>query len=157
VLTLLTLSDRIIRVRAQELFSYAEYPVEFVMFDVSGFGRPLDYKPLLALPEVQAQTRAPPVRMVADAPGVELDEIRETYDRRVTPRRLDVASGTIEAGTVGAIQMETIGVIDGRDAIVIEHVNRMAPDIAPDWPSSDRGGTYRVWRSRARRRRCSTS
>jgi hypothetical protein len=69
------------------------------MFDVFGFGRPLGYKPLLALPGVQAQTWAPPVRMVADALGVELDEIRETYDRRVTPRRLDVASGTIEAGT----------------------------------------------------------
>jgi 2,4-diaminopentanoate dehydrogenase len=40
--------------------------------------------------------------------------------------------------------METIGVIDGRDAIVIEHINRMAPDLAPDWPSATRDGTYRV-------------
>ncbi len=50
----------------------------------------------------------------------------------------------IEAGTVGAIRMETIGVIDGRDAIVIEHVNRMAPEVAPHWPAGDRDGTYRV-------------
>jgi 2,4-diaminopentanoate dehydrogenase len=40
--------------------------------------------------------------------------------------------------------METIGVVDGRDAIVIEHVNRMAPDVAPDWPVGERDGTYRI-------------
>jgi hypothetical protein len=40
--------------------------------------------------------------------------------------------------------METIGVVDGRDAIVIEHINRMAPDLAPDWPTASRDGTYRV-------------
>ena len=50
----------------------------------------------------------------------------------------------IEAGTVGAVRFETIGVVDGRDAIVIEHVNRMADDLAPDWPRPDVDGTYRV-------------
>jgi 2,4-diaminopentanoate dehydrogenase len=70
--------------------------------------------------------------------------VRETYQREVTPRRLEVASGTIEAGTVGAIRMETIGVVDGRDAIVVEHVNRMAADLAPHWPTAERDGTYRV-------------
>jgi hypothetical protein len=34
--------------------------------------------------------------------------------------------------------------VDGRDAIVIEHVNRMAPDLAPEWPTSERDGTYRI-------------
>ncbi len=144
VLTLLTLSDTITSVRAQELFSYAEYPVEFVMFEVFGFGQPLDHTPIMALPGVQAQAWAPPVRMVADALGTPLDDIRETYNRRVADRRLEVASGVIEPGTVGAIRMETIGVVDGRDAIVIEHVNRMSDDIAPDWPQADRDGTYRI-------------
>ena len=27
---------------------------------------------------------------------------------------------------------------------MIEHVNRMAPDLAPDWPSARRDGTYRL-------------
>jgi hypothetical protein len=144
VLTLLTMSDTIASVRAQELFSYADYPVEFVMFEVFGFGQHLEHQPIMALPGMQAQAWAPPVRMVADALGTPLDEIRETYDRRVTDRRLDVASGVIEAGTVGAIRMETIGVVDGRDAIVIEHVNRMADDLAPDWPRADSDGTYRI-------------
>ena len=37
--------------------------------------------------------------------------------------------GTIDAGTVGAIRTQAIGVVDGHDAIVIEHVNRMAADL----------------------------
>ena len=45
---------------------------------------------------------------------------------------------------VGAVRFETIGVVDGRDAIVIEHVNRMAPDLCPEWPTADRDGTYRI-------------
>ena len=90
----------------------------------------------MELPGVQTSTWGPPVQMVADALGAELDEIRETYDKRATDAELHVAAGTIDAGTVGAVRFETIGVVDGRDAIVIEHVNRMAPDIAPDWPTA---------------------
>ena len=144
VLTLLTQSESIRSVRTQELFRYDEYPVTFMMFDVFGFGKPLDHTPLMSYDGAQLTTWGPPVRMVAHALGVELDTIRETYERRVTERTLEVAAGVIEAGTVGAIRMETIGVVNGQDAIVIEHVNRMADDIAPDWPTADRDGTYRI-------------
>jgi hypothetical protein len=48
------------------------------------------------------------------------------------------------AAALGAVRFETIGVIAGRDAIVIEHVNRMALDLAPTWPSAARDGTYRI-------------
>jgi hypothetical protein len=144
VLTLATLSDRIRSVRTQEIFGYEHYPVAFTMFEVFGFGKPLEHLCLMELPGVQTSAWGPPVQMVADQLNVELDEIRETYDKRITDRRLDVAAGTIAAGTVGAVRFETIGVVDGRDAIVIEHVNRMAPDLAPDWPTADRDGTYRI-------------
>jgi hypothetical protein len=144
VLVLATLARRLHAVRTQEIFTYAEYPVTFTMFDVFGFGRPPEHRCLMELPGVQASAWGPPVQLVADQLGAPLDEIRETYDKRVTDRPLDVAAGTIEAGTVGAVRFETIGVVDGRDAIVIEHINRMAPDLAPEWPTADRDGTYRI-------------
>jgi hypothetical protein len=144
VLVLATLTRRITSVRTQELFSYADYPVTFTMFDVFGFGRPPEQTCLMELPGVQASAWGPPVRLVADHLGAELDDVRETYEKRVTDRRLEVASGMIEPGTVGAVRFETIGVVEGRDAVVIEHVNRMAPDLAPDWPAPDVDGTYRV-------------
>jgi hypothetical protein len=144
VLTLATLSNRIDRIRTQEIFSYADYPVAFTMFEVFGFGKPSEYRALMERPGVQTAAWGPPVRMVADHLGAKLEEIRETYEKRATDRRLEVAAGVIEPGTVGAVRFETIGVVDGRDAIVIEHINRMAPDIAPDWPTASRDGTYRL-------------
>jgi hypothetical protein len=144
VLTLLTLSKTVRSVRVQEIFSYTDYPVAFVMREVFGFGKPLDHVPLLSRGGAQSATWGAPVRMIAAAMGVQLDSIRETYEKAATPRRLQVACGVIEAGSVGAVRFETIGVSGGRDAIVIEHVNRMAQGLAPDWPSARRDGTYRV-------------
>jgi hypothetical protein len=144
VLALCTMSNTIDTIRTQEIFGYEDYPVAFTMFEVFGFGKPAEHRCIMELPGVQASAWAPPVRMVADHLGVESLEIRETYEKRLTDRRLEVAAGVIEAGTVGAVRFETIGVVNGRDAIVIEHVNRMAPDIAPDWPTAGRDGTYRI-------------
>ena len=143
-LTLMTMSDTVASVRTQEIFRYDAYPVAFVMFDVFGFGKPMEYQAIMAMPGVQSGTWGPPVRMIADRLGVELDRIRETYEKVVTPRTLEVAAGTIEAGTVGAVRFETIGVVHGQDAIVIEHVNRMAGELAPEWPTAPRDGTYRI-------------
>jgi hypothetical protein len=144
VLLLSTLTRRIRSVRTQEIFTYADYPVPFTIYEVFGFGKPIEHTCIMELPGVQRSAWGPPVQMVADRLGVELDEIRETYDKRVTDRPLTTAAGPIEAGTVGAVRFETIGVVDGRDAIVIEHVNRMATDLAPDWPTAGRDGTYRI-------------
>ncbi len=139
-----TLSSTITSIRTQEIFDYSDYPNTFMMFDVFGFGRPMDFTPLMSLGGSQRFAWGPPVQFVAHALGVELDDIVETYERVEAPRQLEVAAGTIAAGTCGAIRMETIGVVDGQPAIVIEHVNRMAADIAPQWPVAARDGTYRV-------------
>lgn len=144
VLVLSTLSHRIRSVRTQEIFSYSDYPVAFTIFEVFGFGKPPEHRCIMELPGIQAGTWGPPVRMVADLLGAPIEEVRETYEKRVTEKRLEVAAGVIEAGTVGAVRFETIGVVGGREAIVIEHVNRMAPDLAPDWPTAERDGTYRI-------------
>jgi hypothetical protein len=115
-----------------------------MMLDVMGFGKPLDYEPMLALPGAQTSAWGPGINLIAAALGVQLDGIREEFDRVVTDRTLEVACGTIEAGTCGALRTQTIGVVDGRDAIVIEHVNRMARDLAPEWPNRERDGTYLI-------------
>jgi len=35
-------------------------------------------------------------------------------------------------------------VVDGREAIIIEHVTRLAPDVAPEWPQGQGDLSYRV-------------
>jgi hypothetical protein len=48
--------------------------------------------------------------------------------------------GTFEAGTQGALRFEVQGIVDGEPVIVIEHVTRIHPSCAPDWPSPADGG-----------------
>jgi 2,4-diaminopentanoate dehydrogenase len=141
---LTTMSNTIRSIRSSEIAMYDTYPVTFMMMDVMGFGKPLDYDAMLGLPGSILSAWAPGINLIASALGVELDEIREEFDRVVSDRTFEVACGTIEAGTVGAIRTQAIGVVDGRDAIVIEHVNRMAADLAPEWPTAERDGLYRI-------------
>jgi hypothetical protein len=138
-----TLSNRIRSIRAQEIFDYSAYPNQDLMVDAMGFGKPLDFTPLLELDGAQQFAWGPPIGLVAKALGAELDDITETYERVTTPRDLHVACGTIPAGTCGAVRAETTGVVEGHPVITIEHINRMAPDLAPEWASAP-NGTYRL-------------
>jgi hypothetical protein len=140
---LTTLSNTIRSIRAQEIFDYSGYPNAHMMVDVMGFGKPLDFTPLLALDGAQKFAWGPPIGLVARALGLTLDEVTESYERVVTPRDLTVACGVIPAGTCGAVRAETVGMVDGEPVIIIEHVNRMAPDLAPEWASAP-NGTYRL-------------
>ncbi|WP_082950599.1 dihydrodipicolinate reductase [Mycobacterium sp. 1164985.4] len=138
-----TLSNTIRSIRAQEIFDYSAYPNRDLMIDAMGFGKPLDFTPLLELDGAQQFAWGPPIGLVAKALGVELEKVTESYERVLTPRDLHVACGTIPAGTCGAVRAETTGIVDGHPVITIEHINRMAPDLAPEWASAP-NGTYRL-------------
>src|ERR1700760_2221417 len=127
-LVLTTQSSSIEKIHAFEIGLYDDYGVPDIMSDALGFGRPLDYQPWIGYPGAIAGEWQGQIRLVADALGVEIQEIRETFDRAVTNRTLDVAMGTVEAGTCGALRMKAIGVVDGREAIAIGTVTRLATD-----------------------------
>jgi hypothetical protein len=81
------------------------------------------------------------LRLMARALGVELDDIVESVERRPLDDTVETAAmGTFEAGTQGALRFEVQGVVDGEPRIVIEHVTRIHPSCAPDWPSPPDGG-----------------
>lgn len=143
-LVLATQSSAIRTLRVSEISLNDHYPVASVMMDGMGFGRPLDFEPHLARPGFIQTAWQAPVHLIARGLGVELDEVRGHLDRSLTRRQIEVAFGTIEAGTCGAVRTRAIGVVGGRDAIVVEHVIRMARDVAPEWPSSDHDATYCV-------------
>jgi 2,4-diaminopentanoate dehydrogenase len=143
-LVLATQSSRIERIVMWEVSLNDHYPVASLMMDGLGFGRPLDFAPLVSLPGVIPTVWQAPIQLVAHGLSVELDEVRGRLDRCLTERDIEVAFGTIEAGTCGAVRTTGIGVVAGREAILIEHVIRMARDVAPEWPSSDHDATYGV-------------
>lgn len=143
-LLLATQSKKIECLKVTEIALNDHYPVADVMMDGMGFARPLDFEPMLKTPGFIEMAWKAPIHLMADALGVEVTEIRGSLDRRTTDSGIEVAFGTVPAGTCGAVCTRAAGVVNGREAIVIEHIIRMARDVAPDWPQSEFDATYRV-------------
>lgn len=143
-LVLSSQSKTIHTITATEISLNDHYPVAEVMMDGMGFGRPLDFEPMLKTPGFIELAWNAPIRLMAKGFGVDIEEIHGSLDRRVTDRDIDVAFGTIAAGTCGAVRTRAAGVVNGREAIIVDHVIRMARDVAPDWPASVADATYRV-------------
>ena len=70
------------QIRCMEIVDYATYDSATVMFDVMGFGKPLDELPMLLQPGVLSLAWGSVVRQLAAGLGVELDEV----DRDLRPR-----------------------------------------------------------------------
>lgn len=141
-LLMTTQSKHIQTITASEVALNDHYPVADVMMNGMGFGHPLDFQPMLATPGFIEIAWKAPIYLIASGLGVEV--VRGSLDRRLTDRDIEVAFGTIKAGTCAAVRTRAAGVVNGREAIVIEHVIRMARDVAPDWPTSESDATYRV-------------
>ncbi|OBJ44616.1 diacylglycerol kinase [Mycolicibacterium mucogenicum] len=133
------------QVRCMEIVDYATYDSATVMFDVMGFGKPIDELPMLLQPGVLSLAWGSVVRQLAAGLGIELDELTETHTRVPAPEDFDIASGHIPAGTTAAMRFEVRGIKDGHPAVVLEHITRLRDDICPDWPQpAQEGGSYRV-------------
>jgi 4-hydroxy-tetrahydrodipicolinate reductase len=130
-------------IRVQELVNYSTYDQPDVVMNTMGFGQPLDAKPILLMPGVLTIAWGGTVRLLAEGLGVELDEIREHHERYPADESFDTPLGRVEKGTMAGLRFEVQGVIDGKPAIVVEHVTRLRDDIAPEWPQGGEGG-YRV-------------
>ncbi len=134
------LAGTIDQVRCQEIFDYATYDQPDAVRFLVGMGQPMDYEPPMVAPSVPTMVWGGQVRLIARALGVELDEIRETLDRRALEATVTNAMGAFEAGTQGALRFEVQGIVDGEAVIVIEHVTRIDSGCAPDWPVPPDGG-----------------
>jgi len=133
------------QVRCMEIVDYATYDSATVMFDVMGFGKPLDEIPMLLQPGVLSLAWGSVVRQLAAGLGVELDEVAERQERIPAPEDFDIASGHIPKGSAAALRFEVLGMVDGEAAVVLEHVTRLREDLCPDWPQpAQPGGSYRV-------------
>jgi 2,4-diaminopentanoate dehydrogenase len=139
------LCARVDSVRAQEIFDYSFYDQPDAVRHLVGMGLPMDADPPMVAPTVPTMVWGSSVRMIARALAVELDEIREHVERRPLERTVINQLGTFEAGTQGALRFEVQGIVGGEPRIVVEHVTRIDPQCAPDWPQPTTGaGSHRV-------------
>lgn len=143
-LVLTSVCERIEEVRCMEVLNYNTYDQGMVLFDIMGFGQPLDQVPFLLQPGILTTAWGSVVNQIAAGLDVELDEIVEWYEREPAPRDFDVDAGAIKEGTVAGLHFELRGMRGGKAVIVLEHVTRLLDELAPHWPQPTGQGGYRV-------------
>jgi len=139
------LCTRIEKITCQEIFDYSTYNQPYAVKVSCGFGGPMDQTPMMLLPSVPTMVWGGNVRLIGRGLGLEIDEITEEVERLPLTQTVDTVMGPFEEGTQGAFYLKVIGWSGGRQRVVIEHITRIHPSCAPDWPYPDEGaGDHRV-------------
>ncbi len=119
----------------QELMDYTTYDVPFVMFDVMGFGKSPDERVPMDEAAIGELSFKAPLMLLAEGLGATIDDYVWERDVAVTDRPIEIKAGRIEAGTVSAQRFSLTAIVEGRRALTVEHITRLGPDQAPDWPN----------------------
>ncbi|MGV0643806.1 dihydrodipicolinate reductase [Mycolicibacterium sp. XJ2546] len=139
------LCTRIRTIRCQEIFDYSTYDQPHAVKVLCGFGGPMEETPMMLLPSIPTMVWGGNLRLIGRGLGLQIDEIAEDIQRRPLESSVDTVMGRFEKGTQGAFWLKVIGKADGRERIVIDHITRIHPSCAPDWPQPDEGaGDHRV-------------
>jgi len=134
------LATTVEQVRCQELFDYSTYDQPEAVRGSVGMGGSMDDVPLMVAPGVPTMIWGGQLRLMARGLGVSLDDVVERVERRALEHDVTNAMGLFEKGTQGGLRFEVVGVVGGREALVVEHVTRIHPSVAPDWPAPADGG-----------------
>jgi len=139
------LCTRIDEIRCQEIFDYSTYDQPHAVRVLCGFGQPMDEVPMMLLPTIPTMVWGGNIRLIGRGLGIDIDEITEEVERRPLETDVDNDMGRFEAGTQGAFRLQIIGSVAGRPRVVIDHITRIDPACAPDWPQPDEGaGDHRI-------------
>ncbi|OHU99130.1 dihydrodipicolinate reductase [Mycobacterium talmoniae] len=98
-----------------------------------GFGTPIDDPELQPMAAKGTAIFAEGVRLIADAIGVELDEIRCDAQYAQTTEDLDLGSWTINAGCVAGVFASWQGIRDGKTVVDLNVRWRKGQTLDPDW------------------------
>lgn len=109
-----------------------------------GFGQPIDHPELAQMAEKGTAIFGEAVRLVADALGVELDEIRCAPEFAQTTADLEMASWTIPAGCVAGVYISWQGIVAGRTVIDLNVRWRKGQTLDPDWKIDQDGWVIQI-------------
>ncbi|WBP94199.1 dihydrodipicolinate reductase [Mycolicibacterium neoaurum] len=143
--TAASLCTRIDTITCQEIFDYSTYNQPEAVRLRCGFGGAMDDTPMMLLPSIPTMVWGGNVRLIGRGLGIEIDDITEEVERLPLEQTVDTVMGPFEKGTQGAFFLKVIGWSQGRKRVIIEHITRIHPSCAPEWPQPDEGvGDHRV-------------
>ena len=109
-----------------------------------GFGKPIDHPELQAMTKRGTAVFGEAVRLVADALGVELDEVRCVAQYAQTKADLDLGSWTIAAGCVAGVYASWQGIVGEKTVIDLNVRWRKGQTLEPDWKIDQDGWVIQV-------------
>jgi 4-hydroxy-tetrahydrodipicolinate reductase len=109
-----------------------------------GFGRPIDHPQLQQMAAKGTAIFGEAVRLVADALGVELDEVRPVAEFAQTTADLDLGSWTIAAGCVAGVFISWQGIVGGKTVIDLNVRWRKGQSLEPDWKIDQDGWVIQI-------------
>ena len=115
-----------------------------MIFRLLGFGRaPGRFDPTMAARH-GAASFGPSLRTLAEALALPLDDVQSGASVAVATTTIEIAAGTIEAGTVAAQRMEVCGMRNGAPLLVFRANWYCATDIDPAWELRETGWRVQV-------------
>jgi len=103
----------------------------------AGFGRPIDDPELQKMTAEGTGVFGEAVAMVADAIGVELDDVVCEAEYAKTTEDLDLGSWRIAAGCVAGVAASWQGRVGDRTVVELNARWKKAPTLEPDWQIED--------------------
>ena len=103
-----------------------------LLFDVMGFGKaPAELDP--GRVSHLRESFGPSLRVVGDALSLPLDSVEAHGEIAVTPRTVEIAAGTLEAGTMAAQRTTVSGMRDGRERLRFRATWFCSHELDPSW------------------------
>jgi hypothetical protein len=109
-----------------------------------GFGQPIDHPDLQSMTAQGTAVFAEAVRMVADALGVELDDVRCDAEFAQTTADLDLGSWTIAAGCVAGVAASWKGLLGDKVVVELNVRWRKGQTLDPDWKIDQDGWVIQI-------------
>ncbi|MBB5083451.1 NAD(P)H-dependent amine dehydrogenase family protein [Nonomuraea endophytica] len=135
-LALSGLSSRVDHIYVRESSDFRGHPSRHIVVDLVGFTRSAkDY--IAAVRPYRAFQRslfAESAQLVADALGVELDEVEESDEFELATEEFEIAAGLVSEGTVCASRWVFSGLVRGRPFMTIEVVYKADAAKVRRWP-----------------------
>jgi hypothetical protein len=109
-----------------------------LLFEVMGFGRPPAAFSSARLSHGRTSF-GPSLRLLADALSLPLDDIEASGEVACAARTVEIAAGTLEAGTVAAQQITVAGVREGRPLLQFRATWYCTSELDPAWDTRPTG------------------
>ena len=138
-----TICDRVDKITVNEAADTTFYDSPATEIPV-GFGKPIDSPDLQTMTARGTAVFGEAVRLVADALGVELDDVRCEAEYAQTTADLDLGSWTISAGCVAGVAASWKGSVGGKVVVELNVRWRKGQTLEPDWKIDHDGWVIQI-------------